>query len=262
MSCNARRADVKLQSIRNATVKLDIAGQTILIDPYLAPKHSLPSFAGRSPNPMADLPLPVDDILDGVEFVVVSHLHSDHFDPLAKEIVPKHLPILCQPGDEAAIRAAGFAEVTPLTQGFAWHGLAFRRCEGSHGLGPVVEKMGSVMGFMLEAAGEPTLYWAGDTVLYPAVIDTIVRNRPDIIVTHSCGALWDGDLIVMDAAETVAVCDLAPWATVVATHMEALDHATVSRADLRAAAEEASIGADRLRIPHNGETLIFERAAT
>ncbi len=53
----------------------------------------------------------------------------------------------------------------------------------------------------------------------------------------------------MDAAETVAVCQSAPWATVVAVHMEALDHATVSRADLRAAAEAAGIAPTRLLIP-------------
>ncbi len=104
-------------------------------------------------------------------------------------------------------------------------------------------------GFTLEAEGEPSIYWTGDTVLYPPVADTIAAAKPDVIFTHSCGARWDGDLIVMDAAETVAVCQSAPWATVVAVHMEALDHATVSRADLRAAAEAAGIAPTRLLIP-------------
>jgi L-ascorbate metabolism protein UlaG (beta-lactamase superfamily) len=248
---------MKLQLIRNATLKLDYAGRIVLIDPYLAPKHSLESFAGRSPNPMVELPVEIEDILDGVELVIVSHLHSDHFDSVAMERVPKDLPIFCQPGDEETIREAGFSHVTPLADAAIWQGLTLTRREGSHGLGPVVELMGSVMGFSVEAEGEPSLYWAGDTVLYPPVADVIGRTRPDIVVSHSCGARWDGDLIVMDAEETVRLCETAPNSIVVATHMEALDHATVSREDLRRAADTAGIAAEKLLIPADGEILVL-----
>lgn len=252
---------MKLQLIRNATLKLDYAGRTVLIDPYLAPKHSLPSFAKRSENPMVELPVSIETIFDGVELVIVSHLHSDHFDSVAKQRLPKHLPIFCQPGNEGEIRAAGFTDVTPLTNRATWRGLTLTRREGSHGLGPVVEKMGSVMGFTLEAEGEPSVYWAGDTVLYPPVAGVIAETRPDIIVTHSCGARWDGDLIVMDAQETVAVCETSGDAVIVATHMEALDHATISRQDLREAAEARGISATKLRIPADGDVLVLDKPA-
>ena len=107
--------------------------------------------------------------------------------------------------------------------------------------------------------GEPTVYWAGDTVLYPPVAETIWQVSPDIIITHSCGARWDGDLIVMDAEQTLAVSSLAPQAIVVATHMEALDHATITRQDLRQAADAADLDRSRLPIPADGETLHFGR---
>lgn len=246
---------MKLQLFRNATIKFDYAGRIVLIDPYLAPRHSLPSFTGRSPNPMTELPASIEDILKDVQLVVVSHLHTDHFDGVAKERVPKNLPLICQPGDETVIREAGFGDVHPLTERLDWQGLTFTRREGSHGLGPVVEKMGPVMGFTIEAPGEPKIYWAGDTVLYPPVARTIEATKPDIIITHSCGAKWDGDLIVMDAAQTIATAELAPKARVIAFHMEALDHATVSRADLRHATDKAGISPERLFIPADGETL-------
>ena len=57
---------MKLQLFRNATLKLDYAGRTVLIDPYMAPRHSLPSLTGRSPNPMVDLPASIEVILDCV----------------------------------------------------------------------------------------------------------------------------------------------------------------------------------------------------
>ncbi|MGO4439770.1 MBL fold metallo-hydrolase [Rhizobium sp. RAF56] len=248
---------MKLQLIRNATLKLDYAGRTVLIDPYLAEKHSLPSFTGRSANPMTDLPIAIDDILDGVELVIVSHLHTDHFDEVAKARLPKHLPIFCQPGDAEAIREAGFTDVTELGDSATWQGLKLTRREGSHGLGPVVEKMGWVMGFTLEADGEPSVYWAGDTVLYPPVEAVIRDTAPDVVVTHSCGARWDGDLILMDADETLAVCEAAPG-RVIAVHMEALDHATVTRKDLREAAAARSVSASKLLIPADGEVLAIE----
>lgn len=250
---------MKLQLIRNATLKLDYAGHKVLIDPYFAPKYSQPPFAGRSQNPTVDLPIDIGDVLDGVDLVIVSHLHEDHFDDVARELVPKQLPIFCQPGDEAEIREAGFTSITTLTDRAVWEGLTLTRREGSHGLGPVLEEMGSVMGFSLEAQGEPSIYWAGDTVLYPPVIEVIHKTRPDIIITHSCGARWDGDLIVMDAEETMAVCEASDVAIVVATHMEAPDHATISRQDLRRSATAHGIPASRLLIPADGDILVLDR---
>lgn len=247
---------MKMQLLRNATLKLDYAGLTILIDPDFAPKHSRPSFTGKSPNPMTDLPVSTDAIVEGVELVIVSHLHADHFDKVAQDIVPKHLPLVCQPGDDEKIRSFGFTDVTPLTDELTIDGILLTRREGNHGSGPVLEKMGQVMGFSIEADGEPSIYWAGDTILYPPVRETIATTQPDFIIIHSCGAKWDDIHIVMDAEQTVEVCRIAPdHAKIIATHMEALDHATISRHDLQAYANAHDIAKHRLIIPDDGETL-------
>ena len=250
-----------LQLIRNATLRLSYAGRTILIDPDLAAKHSRPSFTGRSPNPMVDLPVPIAEIVAGIDLLIVSHLHRDHFD--AVEPIPAALPIVCQPGDEARIAERHFTHVTPLADTLDWGGIRLTRTAGQHGDGAVGRTMGAVAGFVFAAAGEPTIYWAGDTILYDAIYAEIERHRPDIIITHSCGARWPDDagerqLIVMDAAQTVAVAQAAPAGIVVATHMEALDHATISRAELRAAADAAGVPAARLLIPADGEEVDFE----
>ncbi|MEW6645010.1 MAG: MBL fold metallo-hydrolase [Pseudomonadota bacterium] len=248
---------MKLRLLRNATLKLNVAGQTILIDPFFALKHSRPAFAGRSRNPLVDLPVSTDEILNGVDLVIVSHLHSDHFDPVAQSLVPKHLPLISRPGDEDKIRSFGFENVTPLSSSIDWEGIKLTRREGRHGFGAVVDKMGPVIGFSVEAQNEPTLYWSGDTVFYPAIEETIRSTNPDIIVIHPCGALWEGEPIAMDAAQAVAVCNTAPRAVVVATHLDSLDHATVSRVDLRQHAQAHDISDARLVIPDDGETLEF-----
>jgi L-ascorbate metabolism protein UlaG (beta-lactamase superfamily) len=253
---------MRFQLVRSATLLLNFGGHHLLIDPYFAPKHSRPSFTGKSPNPLVDLPMSTEQILEGVELVIVSHLHSDHFDPVAHTLVPKDLPLICQPGDEQNIRDKGFQDVTPLTDKLDWQGIQITRTAGHHGTGEVETIMGNVMGFVLEAKDEPIFYWAGDTVLCDEVQDVIARFQPNIIVSHSCGAMWldsagQRHLIVMDTAQTVELCGLAPKSTIIATHMDSLDHATISRAELREQAQQANIDNTQLRIPDDGESIEF-----
>jgi L-ascorbate metabolism protein UlaG (beta-lactamase superfamily) len=249
---------MKLQLIRSATLRLEYAQRRFVIDPYLAPKHSRPSFTGKSPNPLVDLPCSPREVVTGIEMVLVSHLHSDHFDPAAQELLPKDTPILCQPGDEAQIAAKGFRQVTPVAESLAWHGITITRTPCQHGSGNVLAEMGPASGFIFQAAHEPTVYWVGDTVWNDAVAEIIIRLQPQVIITHSCGAVWGEQvLIVMDAAQTIAVCQAAPRSIVVATHMDALDHATVSRAALRQYATVHGVQPEQLLIPADGETLVF-----
>ena len=71
-------ADDSYQHIRNATAKVEYAGQTFLIDPFFAPKHSMNGFAGtfnsQAKMPLVGLPMSVNKILDGVDAVIVLSL--------------------------------------------------------------------------------------------------------------------------------------------------------------------------------------------
>jgi L-ascorbate metabolism protein UlaG (beta-lactamase superfamily) len=251
---------MKIQLIRSATLRMEYAHRRFVIDPYFAPKHSRPSFAGKSPNPLVDLPCPPHEVIADIEMVLVSHLHSDHFDPVAQELLPKEMQIFCQPGDEAYIQKKGFGSVTPIAKSLTWQGITITRTLCQHGSGDVLAEMGEASGFVLRATTEPTVYWAGDTLWNESVAQVIDHVQPDVIVTHSCGAVWgDNILIVMDAAQTVAVCRAAPGSIVMATHMDSLDHATVSRDGLRNYAESQAISPEQLLIPADGETLVFEK---
>jgi L-ascorbate metabolism protein UlaG (beta-lactamase superfamily) len=248
---------MNLQLVRSSTLRLNYAGKTILIDPDFASKEARNSLTGKSRNPMVDLPMSIEAILEGVELVIVSHLHQDHFDTVAHERVPKHLPLICQPENEAFIREKTFSNTLPIHDSLEWEGITVHRRGGHHGLGEVETVMGTVSGFVLQAANEPTVYWLGDTVMCDEVRQAIEQYQPEIIVSHSCGASWPVNdervFIVMDDKQTVELCQIAPKSRVIATHMEAFDHATVSRADLRAAAEKAGI--TNLLIPENGENI-------
>lgn len=249
---------MQIQLIRSATLRFHYARQNFLIDPYLAAKHTRPSFTGKSPNPLVDLPCPPLEVIAGIEMVLVSHLHSDHFDPAAQELLPKDLPIFCQEEDQARIESVGFRNVTPLIDSVNWQGITITRAPCQHGSGEVLKEMGNASGFVFQAKNEPTVYWTGDTIWCEPVAETIRRYQPEIIITHSCGAMWgDQVLIVMDAGQTLAVQRAAPHSRIIATHMDSLDHATVTRDDLRQYAQAHGVGPEKLLIPLDGEKITF-----
>ena len=249
---------MQIQQIRNATLRITYSDKLIITDPYLAEKHSMPSYTGASPNPTVDLPCSPQEAIADIDMVLVSHIHSDHFDPTAHQLLPKDIPLICQPVDEKMITAKGFRNVMPVENAVNWQGITIIRTPAQHGTGNVLVEMGNASGFLLKAKNEPSVYWVGDSIWCDAVAAVIDEHQPEIIITHSCGAVWgDNVLILMDAMQTINVCRAAPNAIVVATHMESVDHATVSRGDLRAFAEIEKINPHQLLIPKDGETIHF-----
>jgi L-ascorbate metabolism protein UlaG (beta-lactamase superfamily) len=128
-----------------------------------------------------------------------------------------------------------------------------------HGSSPgVLRDMGTTCGYVLTSENEPSVYWIGDSVWYGEIEATIARQQPDVIITHSGGAVWnENELIIMDAEQTIKACRAAPGSRVVAIHMEAFDHCRVTREDLREKAREAGIPDDRLLIPADGEKFVI-----
>jgi L-ascorbate metabolism protein UlaG (beta-lactamase superfamily) len=249
---------MNIQLIRNATMKMTYAGRTLLTDPMLAPKDAYKPFAGLARNPTIELPFAVETVLQGIEGVVVSHDHPDHFDNTAREVLPKTVPVFCQPQDQARMTEAGFTTVIAVETDTTWEGITITRTDGRHGSGKVLDFIGVVSGFVFEADGEPTVYWVGDSIWCEAVENTIDQFKPDIIITHSGGAKLPGfETIIMDGEQTLTTARSAPQAKVVAIHLEALDHCTEKRETLRHMADKQALPASRLLIPEDGELIAF-----
>lgn len=249
---------MQIQLIRSATLKLTLGGQTFLIDPWLAGKNCGMSYSGKGRSPLVELPLPVEQILNGVDAVIVSHLHSDHWDETARQAIRPAIPILCHARDVDFIRQQGFADVRAITGQIHFNQVLLSATKGRHGPPEIIETMGPVSGFMFRAPGEPSLYWAGDTILCPEVRDIIANERPDVVVVHACGAVWDGiEPLVMDIGMTLETVKIAEPAMVIATHLDAVDHATVTRASLKSACCGDQVATRRLLVPEDGEIMTF-----
>ena len=251
------------KAIGHATCALWLDGVRILTDPMLGPAGAMdpvPNAADQRRIPLVDLPLDatgLDSLIRRLDGVLVTHLHRDHFDPRAAEILPKTLPVLCQPLDAERLTSLGFQTVIPVDNECEWRGIRIVRTGGQHGTGEIGRQMGTVSGFVLRSPGEPSLYLAGDTIWCGEVEATLSGLWPDVIVLNAGGAQFrSGGPITMTAADVVRVCRAAPRATVVAVHMETLNHCQISRADLGLALEEAGL-LSQAWIPANGETLTF-----
>src|SRR5258706_5657931 len=124
---------MRLQFLRNASMRLIYPDVTILTDPSLGVKHAYQSLAGVEKNPTVDLPVSIQEAIAGVDLVIVSHLHNDHWDSAAQSALDKAIPILCQPGDEGKIAGQGFTNVLPLEKSEVWQGITITRTGGTHG---------------------------------------------------------------------------------------------------------------------------------
>lgn len=253
-----------IQLIRNATLKVNYCGHTFLVDPMLSEKGSLWSTFNVNKNPRVHLTIPVDEIVNGVDFVLVSHNHGDHFDNAAMgALSKKDIPLYVQPTDSADISKSYKLKdkVIPICDSLMIGNMTIIRTGGVHGLGKAGELCGHVSGFVLKAPGVPTIYITGDVVYNDEIKSNIRLYNPDYIVSNSGGAIFpemsptDGP-IIMDEKQTVEmVKGVSDKCKVIAVHMDALDHCQTSRTILRNEADHDGIAHDKLIIPEDGEVV-------
>ncbi len=109
---------MKITQIRNATVIIEYGGKRFLVDPMLGAKGTFAPFpmtGNKLRNPLVELPMPVAEILQGIDAVIITHTHLDHIDPTALEIMDKRLPVFVQDNKDAGfMRKHCFTNVSIL----------------------------------------------------------------------------------------------------------------------------------------------------
>lgn len=252
------------QHIRNVTAKIQYAGKTFLIDPYLAEKNRYLPPNAKARNPTIDLEQSIDEILAGVDAVIVTHTHVDHWDEVAQQSIPKNMPIFVQnAGDARLIRSQGFTDVRVLGIGTTFGQVKLTRTRGQHGTAAmyanptVAEMIGDAMGVIFESAGKPTIYLAGDTIWNHEVEYALKTYNPDFIVLNAGYAKlpnFDGSPI-MGTEDVARAHHFNRHAKIVTVHMDALPQTTISSEQMREFVQKN--GLNRVIVPKMGEVIQF-----
>lgn len=220
--------------ITGPTVLIEYAGLRFLTDPtFDAPQDYdmgitvLKKTAGAPITPESVLP---------IDAVLLSHdTHPDNLDTSGRALLPKVGHVITTEDGEKNLQAEGLTNVTGLAP---WS--TFIVAKGStevtvtampalHGpnIPEIQEKAGPVIGFLLQAAGEPTVYISGDNSELHVVEEIAQRIAPvdDAILfagaAHPIGPEFD---MTMTAENTAKAAKLLGAQRVYIAHTDSWGH--------------------------------------
>lgn len=229
--------------IGGPTALLEYAGLRIITDPtfdapqvYEDPNESTLEKTGGPAIARSDLGI--------VDLVLLSHHgHKDNLDWEGLELIATGIPTLST--REAADHLFG-GSVIGLD---CWDSYdlgvvtitAMPALHGPPGSEPLV---GSVIGFILESPGEPTIYVSGDNASLPLVQQIADRFAPVDIALIFAGAARvpeiDADL-TLSSTDAATAAKILGATSVVGLHTEDWTHFSHTRADLEAAFEQSGL---------------------
>jgi len=219
--------------VGTATVLLRYGGLTILTDPNFlhAGDHVHLGYgltSARRTDPSAEL-----ETIPPADFVLLSHMHEDHFDREVAKKLDRGLPIVTTPHAAADLTAKGFRAARGLK---TWESLDVAKgtdrvkvtsLPGTHAPRPLSALMPSVMGSLLEFGNGRggvafRVYITGDTLLFDKIHE-IPRRFPDIdlALLHLGGTMLLGLLMVtMDPKQGVEMIRIVKPKTAIPIHYD------------------------------------------
>ncbi len=255
--------------VGTATVLIRYAGFTILTDPNFLHRGDhvhlgYGLISRRQTNPAVEI-----EDLPPLDFVLLSHLHGDHFDRVAERKLNKATPIVSTRHAVSYLQRKGFTaahalrtwETLPVTKGEARLGVT--AMPGTHAPGPLAKVLPPVMGSMLEfgeQGGETSLrlYISGDTLVHDRLAE-IPRRYPeiDLGLVHLGGTRVLGVMVTMDGRQGVEAIRLIGPRTAIPIHYNDYTVFKSPLDDFKKAVAVAGLE-DRVRYLAHGETYEFE----
>lgn len=151
----------RLRWLGHSTVLIELGGARLVTDPLLR---------GRILHLRRAVPL-VDEPLDRLDAVLISHLHYDHLDPPSLRRIDRGAKLVVPKGAARAVRRSGFGDVAEMAadETLQVGPVTVRAVHAEHGSGRVFGARSQALGYVIEAAYR--IYFPGDTDLYPEMAD-------------------------------------------------------------------------------------------
>jgi L-ascorbate metabolism protein UlaG (beta-lactamase superfamily) len=149
---------LRLTYLGHATVLIELDGVRILTDPLLGSRLGPLRRHG---------PTPVPSELGGIDGVLISHGHPDHFNAASLRAIPGQ-PLLVVPGGLGSNASPGGGEVreVAVNDQVEIGSVRVTAVPARHGRWPR-QRRARPLGFLVE--GSMSVYFAGDTDLYPGM---------------------------------------------------------------------------------------------
>lgn len=221
----------RLTFVGTATCLLQIGGFTVLTDPNFL-HHGERAYLGRGMwSKRRTDPAMSPDELPGLDAVVLSHLHGDHFDRRARTGLSHEVPIVTTEHARRRLDKWGFEAGTALDTWQSWslesagERLRVTAVPARHGPAVLHRALPPVMGSVLELErdGRTVLrtYLTGDT-LHGPYLRPIAERFPDldVAVMHLGGTRVVGVLVTMDARQGADLVELLRPASTVPVHYD------------------------------------------
>lgn len=224
-------SDPTLEFVGTATSVLRLGPFTLLTDPNFLHKGQRAYlgkglFSKRRTDPamrIADLP--------DLDAVLLSHLHGDHFDRVARRELDHSLPVITTPHAATRLQRWGFEAAEGLetwsTRTLERDGMGLRitSMPGQHAPGLARRLLPPVMGSVLKldtGRGRPfRLYISGDTLYRPWLKAVVDRCGPiDAAVMHLGGTRILGLLVTMDDEQGADLVELVRPSVTVPVHYD------------------------------------------
>ena len=258
--------DPSLEFVGTATSILRLGPFTLLTDPNFLHKGQRAYLGKGLFSKRRTEPSLQPDQLPPLDAILLSHLHGDHFDRVAKKELDRQLPIFTTGHAQRRLHKWGFEQATAVQ---TWSsrtlerddtGLTITAVPGTHAPNLVKPLLPPVMGSVLEldsGSGRPfRLYISGDTLYRPWLREITDRcGHLDAAIVHLGGTKILGSILVtMDGSQGADLVQLLPPSLTVPIHY---DDYTVFRSPLSDFEQEWHRRElpGQLRLVHRGDTI-------
>ncbi len=165
---------MKITWYGHAAFRLDVAGTSLLIDPFLTGN---PAFTGDFGAATA-----------GVSHVLLTHGHGDHVGDTVAIARTNEATVVANADLASWLGQQGVARLEPMNTGGTVHfdGFTVSMVRADHSSGMMEEGrtvyLGNANGIIVKAPGEPTVWHMGDTDIFSDMGLIAELHKPDVVI--------------------------------------------------------------------------------